>query len=68
MVPSPEGVGGREGRKKPGLYFISFYFIFACKCHMSPVLTRAGQSRHTRIQTQSSYGAAERRPCNTLDP
>ena len=61
MVPSPrggEGVGRVE--KKPGLYFISFYFIFACKCHMSPVLTRAGQSRHTRIQMQSSCGAAER--------
>ena len=64
----PRGGGGREGRKKPGLYFISFYFIFACKCHMSPVLTRAGQSRHPRIQTQSSCGAAERWRCNTLDP
>ena len=38
----PKGGGSREGRKKPGLFFISFYFIFACKCHMSPVRVCGG--------------------------
>ena len=37
VPPPPKGGGGREGRYKDRSLFHFDLFIFACKCHMSPV-------------------------------